>query len=410
MSRANRVPLRALSLFASLYALQGVTVAYLVNFNKQYMINAGVDDRMVARVQTAVLLPLVFKFLFGPISDRFSLFGLGHRRPYILLGLLLQAGGLLGLSLVDPARHLGLFASFAVGAVIGMSLFDTCCDGMVVDMTPDGDRARVQGTLMVSRFLATMLCTIGFGAWVDSTGLGPGWSPGLLWVCAALGVIPLVQTITVHEPVRPNDAESFRWSALGVIFRPRSLVLLAFGAGYGMLATGVELNLPLYYTSLEFSSADVGWLGATRYLGRASGAILLPIVSRSIGRRGLLAAGILGLAITSAGQSLVDSHPTAGFWSFGFGVANGWNDALFCVLAMEASDPSMAASTFALFMAVSNLSVAGDALFVESLTAAGHRYATVLTAFGAAGLGLLPLIPWLASPSPSARLVHGETT
>ena len=399
---SSRVPRVALAFFASLYALQGVTVAYLLNYNKKYMIDAGVEERTVALVQSAVLMTLVFKFLLGPLSDRFSPFGLGHRRPYIVLGLVLQSAGLVGLSLVHPARHLGAYAALAVVSVAGLALFDTCCDGMVVDVTPAPDRSRVQGTLMVSRFLATMVCTFGFGAWIDSTGLGPGRSEGVLWVCAALAVVPLGLVAVVRERPRADDAETFRWSALGVMARPWSLALLAFGATYGVIGLGVEFNLPLFYDSLGFSQGDVGKFGAIRYLGRAVGAILLPVLAGRLGRDGRLTVGLVALAASSAAQALVVGPWSAGAWAFAFGVANGWDDALFCVLAMEASDPRLAASTFALFMAISNLSVAGDALFAEALAAAHRDYRLVLAGAGALALGLLAFVPILSrEPRPT---------
>jgi MFS transporter, PAT family, beta-lactamase induction signal transducer AmpG len=396
MIAKERVPWVYLALFASLYALQGVTVAYLLNYNKKYMIDAGVEERTVALVQSSILMTLVFKFLLGPLSDRFNPFGLGHRRPYIVLGLVIQSLALIGLSLIHPARHLGAYALMAVASVGGMALFDTCCDGMVVDVTPPPDRSRVQGTLMVSRFLATMFCTYGFGAWIDSTGLGPGLSGGVLWTCAALGVPPLILAILIREPARSADAEEFRWSALGVMIRPHSLMLLAFGATYGMIGLGVEFNLPLFYDSLHFSQGDVGTFGAIRYLGRAAGALLLPVAAGRISQGGRLVLGILALSASSAGQALVEDSWSAEVWAFGFGVANGWNDALFCVLAMEASDPRMAASTFALFMAVSNLSVAGDAVFAESLAALHRNYRLVLTLAGTLAVGLLVFVPSLS--------------
>ncbi len=400
MTEPARLPGRQLALFASLYAVQGVVVAYLLNYNKRYMIEAGVDDRTVALVQTAVLLTLVLKFLLGPLSDRVSPFGLGHRRPYIVAGLLLQAGALGGLALVDPGSRLGLFASLAVAAVAGLSLYDTACDGMVVDVTPGGDRSRVQGALMVARALATMICTLGFGRWVDATGLGPGRSEGVLWACAALGLLPLALALRCREPARAEVAGDgpFRWSALRGMLRPRALALLAFGTAYGIVGLGVEFNLPLFYGWLGFDQGDVGTLGAARYLGRAAGALALPVLGPRLGDRRRLALGIVALAAGVWGQSTVGGRLDAGAWAFGFGVANGWLDALFCVLAMEAADPRMAASTFALFMAVSNLGVAGDALFVEALSRVRRDYPVVLAAWGWLTLGLLVAIPSLTRP------------
>ncbi|MEJ7639509.1 MAG: hypothetical protein WKF75_16420 [Singulisphaera sp.] len=107
MTPQARVAAAPLALFASIYAVQGIVVAYFFNFNKAYMIGAGVDERLVGGVESLVLLPFVFKFLVGPLSDRMNLLGWGHRKPYILVGIVLQTAGLIGLAAVDPAGTCG---------------------------------------------------------------------------------------------------------------------------------------------------------------------------------------------------------------------------------------------------------------------------------------------------------------
>jgi PAT family beta-lactamase induction signal transducer AmpG len=372
MSRPGRLGVGDLALFASLYAVQGVVVAYLLNFNKPYMKHAGLREDAIGDVQTLALLPMVLKFAVGPLSDRVNLLGYGHRRPFIVLGLALQAAGLVGLAVLDPYRHLPAFAALAVLAVTGLALYDTCCDGMVVDVTPPESRARVQGLLWTSRFLAATLVTLGFGVWLGRLG-GARHADALLWASAALTAAPAVLALAVREPPRAADHETFQWSALGVMLRRRSLYLLAFGGLYALAGTGVESNLSLYYGRLGFGGGgDLGMLGACRNLGRAAGALLLPWLLPRFGRRAVLAAGVFGLAAAVASQTLIASRGAAGVLGFGFGAASGWNDALFAFLAMEASDPRMAASTFALFMAVTNLSVAGDALFARGVTRFGQ--------------------------------------
>ncbi len=385
-----------LALAIGLYALQGVVVAYLVNYNKAYMVAGGVDERKAGLVETAVLLTLVFKFVLGPVSDRFSPLGLGHRRPFIVAGLAVGSLGLLGLTAVPPGSSLAGYAAMAFLAVGGLALYDTCADGLIVDVTPPGDRARVQGLVQVARFLATMGCTLGFGLWMARTGIGPGRSDGVLRACAGLGLPPMALALLVRERARPDVAEAFDWKALGVVLRPGGLALLAFGALYGIIGLGVEFNLSRYYVALGYDQDGVGWFGAARYGGRAAGALLLPALKGRLGRRGMLAAGIVALAATTAGQAVASGPAATGAWAFAFGMANGWNDALFCVLAMEASDPRMAASTFAIFMAVSNLSVAGDALFLEAVVGLGRGYAPVFLISSALALGLLGLVPALS--------------
>ncbi len=394
----SRIAPAYLALAASLYALQGVVVAYLFNFNKQYMIASGVPEDKVSWVQTLALAPLVLKFLAGPVSDRWSLLGLGHRRPYLVVGLLVQGGALAGLAMVDAGGHLGAFAALAVLAVAGLGLYDTTCDGLVVDATPPGDRDRVQGILWGARALAAMICTAGFGAWLQALG-GPAAADRLLWACVALGVPPLVLAIALRDPRRAADAEAFDWSALRVMVRPRSLAILAFGGIYGMLAIGVEANLGLYYATIGFApDRDVGALGAARYFGRAVGSMAMPIAAIRLGRGRALAVGIVGLAIGLAGQAAIGGGWSAALWGIGFGAAVGWCDAAFAAAAMAAADPRLAASTFALFMAITNLSVAGDAAVAESVRANGGGYRRVFVAAGVACLALLGLVRPIVRP------------
>jgi PAT family beta-lactamase induction signal transducer AmpG len=391
MSRPPTVGPLFLVLFAALYALQGVVVAYLFNFNKPYMERAGLRVDVIGLVQTLALLPMVLKFLVGPVSDRWNLFGLGHRKPYIAIGLAVQAAGLLGLAVVDPSRLLPAFAACAVLAVTGLAVYDTCCDGMVVDLTPPALRARVQSILWTSRFVSATVFTLGFGAWIQRLG-GPGHADRVLFACAAMSLPPLVLALCLREPARPAGAERFDWSALRVMVRPRSLVLLAFGCLYGLVGLGVESNLSLYYGRRNLGAgSDLGVLGACRNLGRAAGALVLPIALTRLGRGAVLGLGIVGLAATIAGQTAVRTRVGGGILGFAFGAANGWDDALFAVLAMEASDPRMAASTFALFMAVTNASVLGDAIFARGVRISGG-FSTPLLAAAGLTLVALPLI------------------
>jgi PAT family beta-lactamase induction signal transducer AmpG len=399
--RADRVPPPYLALFVLLYAVQGVVFAYFINFNQTYMMAGGVAEQTVGGVQSIALLPFIFKFLAGPLSDRFPLLGLGHRKPYILIGLVMQMLGVILLSLVHPGRYLTLFSAIALVTVAGLSLYDTCTDGMILDITPPNDRARVQGMLMFARFFTATVFSLGFGYWLDRTGTGPGRGYPVLWTCSGLTLIPLALMLLLPEPPRAADAEQFDWRALGVLLRPHSLVLLGFGAFYSIVAYGVEINLPVFYQKLGLGQGDTGAAGAARNLGRAAGALLLPLGAARLSRRWVLRVGVLALMASEAAQATITGRGSALATGFGFGAANGWTDALFYVLAMEFSDPRLAASTYALFMAVSNLSVTGGFFFSEAVQVLGGRYRPAFVAAAAlTGLALFLIRP-LSRSSPS---------
>ncbi len=395
----RRVPASYLTLFTLLYAIQGVVFAYFINFNPKYMMAAGIGEETVGGIQSLALMPFVFKFLAGPFSDRFNLLGLGHRKPYIVLGLILQAVGLIALSWIDPGRNLPAFTALAILTVTGLALYDTCTDGMIVDITPDDDRPRVQGLLMFSRFFTATIFALGFGYWLDRTGTGPGQGYRVLWTCAGLTGVPLVLALILPEPSKAG-AEEFDWRALKVLVRPRALALLAFGTFYAVIAYGVEINLPVYFDHLGFGQGHVGLFGASRNLGRAVGALLMPLGASWLGRRWILRIAVLSLVLSEAAQAAVGGTVTAGIFGFAFGAANGWTEALFYVMAMEASDPRMAASTYALFMAVSNLSVTGGFFFSVGVWVLDGRFRPAFVLAALVTLGALPMIRPLSRPAP----------
>ena len=398
MSRSGGIGPAHLFLFGSLYAIQGIVISYFFNFNEKYMAEAGVSVGAIGTARSLALLPLVLRFLGGPLSDRVNLFGLGHRRPFIVLGLAIQAFGLFGLSRVNPGSHLVAFTVLAVLAVLGLALYDTATDGMILDSTTDEDRPGIQGGLIATRFFAAMGTSIGFGLWLRQTGNGPGRGDGVIWAVVALSLIPLVLQVVLREPPKRGPVEPFRWEALGVLIRPRSLILLAFGTLYSIVAYSVEINLSPYYDHLGFDEGAVGKLAAMRYLGRAAGAIALGFGIRRLGRGWTLTLGIVMLAASTLAQAGVGGWASTGLAGFGFGLANGWNDALFYVLAMEAADPRMPASTCALFMSVTNLAVTGGGFFALGVSAFEGRYRPVFAIASLLVLAALPLVPPLRRP------------
>ena len=97
-------------------------------------------------------------------------------------------------------------------------------------------------------------------------------------------------------------------------------------------------------------------------------------------------------------QALAAGLGSAAALGFCFGMANGWNDAMFYALAMEASDPRMAASTYALFMAASNVSIVSGALFSKAVADLHGHYRPVLVLFSLLALAALPLANALGRP------------
>ena len=144
-SKGPRLDNRRLILFAMLYAVQGVVISYFITYNGRYMRASGFTDpsrpeglsiTQVGWSQTIATLPLAIKFLFGLWADRHNFLNFGHRKPYIILGLILQGISLFGISMINPVRHLSAFTLVATMAVAGLCLYDVACDAFAVQVTP----------------------------------------------------------------------------------------------------------------------------------------------------------------------------------------------------------------------------------------------------------------------------------
>lgn len=94
------------------------------------------------------------------LSDKVNFFGLGFRKPYIILGLVIQAACLLTVPLLDPGQNFLQYALLAFVMIMGMALYDTCTDGLALYSTTKEEEGIIQG-FMVGRRAAGMVITSG---------------------------------------------------------------------------------------------------------------------------------------------------------------------------------------------------------------------------------------------------------
>jgi len=149
-------PLRY-TMFASLYFTQGTILSYFTALNALYLLSRGLTMTDVGLFAAIALLPFVLKIFLGMLSDRVNLFRLGHRKPYILIGLLVQTICLIIVPYIDPAQYYWGFVAIAFILQMGMALYDTCTDGLALDTTPQEEQGTIQGFMVGGRALAVVV-------------------------------------------------------------------------------------------------------------------------------------------------------------------------------------------------------------------------------------------------------------
>jgi MFS family permease len=276
---------------------------------------------------------------------------MGHRKPYILLGLVLASVTFALAGLVLPDTDFLLFAGFITLGSFSVTLFDSTADGLAIDITPQSEQGTVQGIMVAGRAVAFILLSLVFGSLVRQF----GYRPVFLIIGAAM-LIPLGWVIFLRKPSRRDAGQRFRWSAFRELGRGRFLWFSAYAIVYSIGSFGVD-GLATYFMSQELGASEalIGRYGALRGLGAVLGALggglLLDKVSRKLGAW----AAVLAISVGAGLFGLVSGNTTVVILGLVWGVVWALQETVFLALAMDIADARIAASMFAIMMGLSNL-------------------------------------------------------
>jgi PAT family beta-lactamase induction signal transducer AmpG len=374
-------------MFGLLYFSQGAVFGYFTALNALYLLSRGLSMADVGIFAAIAMLPFVLKIFLGMLSDRVNLLGAGHRKPYILIGLVVQAGCLVVVSLVDPAAAYWGFVLLAFVLQTGMALYDTCTDGLALDTTPPAEQGTIQGLMVGGRALGVVIVSAVVGALAQQV----SWQ-AVFWLLAALSLFPIPLVLMVKEAARPAGRR-FDWEAFRA-FRGGPVIFLAMlGALYSLIINGAnELVNPFLQAefSIDLSAAGLYTtvFGVGVVLGGLSG-------GRLTDRLGHPKAVQLALIVTLAAVSALGAILSPAMaWPLVlvFGFAFGAYETVYFAVSMEKTDPRIAASMFAILMAVANIGT-GVGLAVSGLLAEALGYRLAFGLIAALNLLSLPLLP-----------------
>ncbi|MCA9978642.1 MAG: MFS transporter, partial [Anaerolineales bacterium] len=353
-----------LILFAMLYFVQGSALAYFRNFQKPYLDSFGIDADLIGLLTTILLLPFILKIFIGMLSDRVSLFGHGHRKPYIVLGLLLAVVAFTAVSFVSPDQNFTLFAILITLGSFSVALFDSTTDGLAIDSTPSAEYGTVQGTMVGGRALGFIILSLIFGLLVQSQGYRI-----VFLIIAASMLLPLLWVLRVQEPPQRDNSQTFNWHAFAALKQSRFLIFAAYAIIYSIVSFGVDGLVTFFMSqSLGASDAIIGQYGALRGIGAAVGAVGGGLLVDRLGHKRSALVAVVAISIGAALLGLTKGIGLVLALGVVWGIAWGFQETIFVALAMDLSDTRIAASMFAIMMALSNLG-----------TAVGEGIATGLT-------------------------------
>ena len=379
MSLAERRGLRMFTLCV-MYVAQGIPWGFTA-FTLPAILAKRLDTEQVGAVMAMTTLPYVFKWAWGFLIDALPSKRLGRRRPWIIFaqGMMAATIGVM-IAIPDLIDRVTLLMWLVFVNTTFSSMQDVAVDALAVDLLDETERGRANGMMYASKWGGGFL-----GGWGLSHVIGAfGLRSGLIVQTLVLFAIMLVPLL-VRERPGPDQADRAVpvWTSLpawwrrtvaarslhvvvGAAARDRAVQSAVVGALMMMVSNlGIAIlsafATVLYTQHLGWTSEDyVGMVGGLGLGAGLVGSLVGGFIADFVGHRRLAALASILLAGFYLLWSLLESHwgdakfVYSLFWIEPF--LSGMLTVSLFALCMDISWRSVAASQFAIYMALANFS------------------------------------------------------
>lgn len=378
---ASELPALSTSKFARfaaiviLYFMQGVPVGLTIIAVPAWLAANGASPVEVAAFVGTAMLPWSLKLVNGLLMDRFAFKPMGRRRGWILLAQALMAATLATMAVIGPgAGDIAMLTAMCFVLNICATFNDVAVDGMTVDIVPDHERPTVNSFMFASQssgiavtsFVAGQLLVL--GSITMTAMILAGFVAAASLFVALFRERPGERLLPWSGGSASRECEERQqgawWPILKGVF---ASVLQPFTVLF-LLSTALAMATAAYQDAIAPTLAvqQLGW-GSDSYSSFASAMSLLSaflsaltatFLVRMMGlRRAIFAVFCVHIGAALFAAITYPSWEGDTIFSVVFFVqylAHMWILVLTCTWLMRLCNPAVAASQFALFMAVPN--------------------------------------------------------
>lgn len=360
-----------------MYFSQGLPLGLFGVAFPTHLAEIGFTKSEIAQFLAVIGLPWAFKFLAGPLMDRVAFLIYGHRRPWVVIA---QCGLMITFATSAAVVGVGepnLYLLAGCGFVLNLfaSTQDVAVDGLAIGVLKESERSKATALMFGSQRIGNLVGMVGGGYLLGAFGVS-----GACVAAAITTFLLLLIPVTLKER---TVEKRFPWSSQGAI-APEILALKVDRFGPMLIDLLKKLIAPisLFFIVAFFCDSVAGgllgsylpsfsvidlnwddgeynaWYGTIGLIAAGTGLALSPVFDL-YGQRNCIvvlgvitAAGILAfLAIPALQQGLGWHVFMLGFW-----VSQHLYAVLIISSCMELVTPRIAASQFAIYMSIANLS------------------------------------------------------
>ncbi len=372
----NSPKLRIVTLCA-LYFAQGMPFGFVTVTLVAYLSHHGLGVGAVGQLTALSTLPWSFKWIWGPLIDRYGSRSMGRRRPWILLAQSLMAVTIAAMiAIPDLTTDFVMLSWFVFLHNVFGSMQDVAVDALAVDLLEEQERGKANGLMYGASYFGTAVGGAGLGLVLAVAGIRTAM---LVQVSILLGIMlfPLLLRERAGERLLPwtrgrtmtnveTRAPQSLWDLLrdlGRAFALRSTLLggllaltVKVGLGVSVAVTAVYFIQRLHWTQTEYTNV-VG--GGAVLLGLAT-SVAGGFIADRFGARRVAVLASLALGLLWVTFALLHPAWDRRWLGIAFLYAQEMLAALLTVslfsLFMGIAWPVVAATQFTAYMALMNLS------------------------------------------------------
>ena len=386
---------------SALYVAQGVPWGFITVTMVTFLAAEGADAGDLAYLLTLGTLPWSFKFLWGPIIDRFQIPELGRRRPWILIAQTGMVALLITMLMVpDLTDNISLLGALFFVYNVFTALQDVSTDALAVDVLQSHEFERVNSYMFTAKSLGGVIGGAGLGTIIGTVGI-----KGAFLIQIPILVIIMMVPLFMRE--RPGE-KRFPWDEAEVVAKEDkpdeesqevrdfavilSNIRTAFSVRSAQLGIVVSLVISLAFILIpilpllflqelgwsqeEFNATKGGIILIVTMLGAMAGGEL----GRRFGGKSMLMFAALGASLTTLTWGMLDSMWGEGWFMMLVWIIHTflWAIVSICAysLMMRVTWAEVGGTQFTGYMAMMNLSaIIGYQL--APLFAARYDYQTI---------------------------------
>ena len=187
-----------------LYVAQGVPWGFITVTMVTFLAAEGADAGDLAYLLTLGTLPWSFKFLWGPIIDRFQIPELGRRRPWILIAQTGMVALLVTMLLVpDLTNNISLLGALFFVYNVFTALQDVSTDALAVDVLQSHEFERVNSYMFTAKSLGGVIGGAGLGTIIGIVGIRGAF-------LIQIPILVLIMLVPLFMRERPGE-KRFPW-------------------------------------------------------------------------------------------------------------------------------------------------------------------------------------------------------